>query len=88
MAKNFKTLREKMSPEAQAHAAAKADQMNQHLIHVLARAFLLSVITAGVYLSQILDVGRASPDRPSATCLAPRWGRSWATLRPSLCSTA
>ena len=27
MAKNFKTLREKMSPEAQARAAAKADEM-------------------------------------------------------------
>jgi len=34
------------------------DQMNQRLIRFFANVLVLSVITAGVQLSQILDIGR------------------------------
>jgi len=48
------------------------DQTNQHLIPVVANALLLSVITAGVLLRQILDVARLFAGPPPATCLTPR----------------
>jgi type IV secretory pathway VirB10-like protein len=64
-------------------AAGFTDRMKHHLIRVFGNALLLSIISAGVQLSQIPDFGRSVAGPTAATCSGPPWVSGWARRRAS-----